>query len=111
MSKISFAKRVWVVKQYQNGISCAKIALAQKIHRSAVYQILDKYKEFGWDGLKDHKTGRPETQLNKNAEVIILDLRRRFGYGDGLETGDVMGHCLELMEQLGQTFDLRHQKK
>lgn len=81
MSKLSFAKRVWVVKQYQKGNSPAKIALAQRIHRSAVYQILEKFKEYGWDGLKDHKTGRPETQLNKNSEVIILDIRKRFGYG------------------------------
>ena len=39
------------------------------------------YTAFGWDGLKDHKTGRPEVVLNQNAEIIIFDLRRRFGYG------------------------------
>jgi putative transposase len=81
MYKLSFKKRVWIVKQYLKGVSPSKLALAQHIHRSAIYQILEKYKEFGWDGLKDHKTGRPETQLNKNAEFIILDLRKRFNYG------------------------------
>jgi len=81
MYKLNFKKRVWVVKQYQKGISPTKLALAQGVHRSAVYQILDKYKEFDWDGLKDHKTGRLETVLNPNAEVLILDLRKRFGYG------------------------------
>ena len=55
--------------------------MAQNIHRSAVNQVIDKYKQGGWDGLKDHKTGRPETRLNQNAEIIILDLRKRFGYG------------------------------
>ena len=45
-------------------------------------QILAKtYKEFGWDGLKDHKTGRPETILNQNSVIIILDLRKRYRYG------------------------------
>jgi putative transposase len=81
MNKLSFKKRVWIVKQYLKGVSASNLALAQKIHRSAVYQLVDSYKQFDFDGLKDHKTGRPETTLNRNAEIIILDLRKRFGYG------------------------------
>lgn len=81
MNKLTFKKRVWLVKQYNKGVSASKLALAQGIHRSAVYQIIEKYKQDGWDALKDHKTGRPETRLNQNAEIIILDLRKRFGYG------------------------------
>ena len=81
MYKLTFKKRAWIVKQYQKGVSATKIALAQKVHRRAVYQILDKYKEFGWDGLKDHKTGRPETVLNPNSVAVILDLRKRHKYG------------------------------
>ena len=81
MYKLNFKKRVWIVKQQLKGTSASKLALAQKIHRSVVYQIIDKYKQYGWDGLKDCKTGRPETILNKNIVIIILDLRRRFGYG------------------------------
>lgn len=81
MYKLNYKKRVWVVKRYLKGDSAKSIALSQKIHRRCVYQILEKHKEFGWDGLKDYKTGRPETVLNRNAEIIILDLRNRFGYG------------------------------
>jgi putative transposase len=81
MYKLTFAKRVWIAKQFLKKIPVDKIALAQKVHISAIYQIIAKFKEFGWDGLKDHKTGRPETTLNRNAEIIILDLRKRFGYG------------------------------
>lgn len=81
MYKLNFKKRVWIVKQYLQGVSYSNLALAQGIHVSAVYQIISKYKQFGFAGLKDHKTGRPETQLNKNAEIIILDLRGRYGYG------------------------------
>lgn len=62
-------------------MSVDKIAKSQQINRRTVYKIIDKIKKYGWDGLKDHKTGRPETQLHKNAEIIILDLRRRYGYG------------------------------
>ena len=81
MYKLNFKKRVWVVKQYQHGISATKIAVSQKINRRAVYQILETHKEYGWDGLKDHKTGRSETILNQNAIAVILDLRKRYKYG------------------------------
>lgn len=81
MYKLTYTKRVWIVKQFNKGISPSKIALAQKVHRRCVYQIIDKFKTEGWDALKDHKTGRPETRLNKNAEVIILDLRKKHRYG------------------------------
>jgi putative transposase len=46
-----------------------------------VSKLVRSCKEYGWDGLKDHKTGRPEMQLSAAAEIIILDLRQRFGYG------------------------------
>jgi len=81
MYKLSFEKRVWIVKQLLRGKSPLRVALAQKVHRSLVYQLKEKYEVYGWDGLKDHKTGRPESGLNRNAEIIILDIRRRFGYG------------------------------
>ena len=80
MYKLTFKKRVWIVKQYLKGISASKLALTQRVNRRCIYHLIDKYKEFGWGGLKDHKTGRPETMLNKNAEILILDLRR-YGYG------------------------------
>lgn len=81
MYKLNFKKRVWIVKRYLNGESATKIAMAQNVHRRCIYQLLERHREFGWDGLKDCKTGRPETILNQNAEIIILDLRQRFGYG------------------------------
>ena len=81
MYKLNFKKRVWIIKQYSKGISVSNLALAQKIDRRTVYKIIDKYKEYGWEVLKDHKTGRPETILNRNTEIIILDIRKRYGYG------------------------------
>jgi len=81
MYKLTFKKRVWIVKQYLNGISASKLAISQNVHRRCVYQLMEKYKQFGWGGLKDSKTGRPEIVLNRNAEVVILDLRNRYKYG------------------------------
>ena len=81
MYKLTFEKRVWIVKQYNKGVSPSKIALVQQINLSCIYQIIAKFKEFGIDGLKDHKTGRSETILHPHAEIIIFDLRKQFGYG------------------------------
>ena len=81
MYRLSFEKRVWIVKQYLKEISTSKIALSQFVTPRTVQKLVKVYEQFGWDGLKDHKTGRPEIVLNANAEVIIFDLRKRFGYG------------------------------
>lgn len=81
MYKLTFEKRAWIVKQYLKGVSTSKIALSQKISRMTVSNIMREYKEYGFDGLADHKTGRPERTLSPNAEIIIFDLRKRFGYG------------------------------
>jgi len=81
MYKLHFEKRVWIVKQVEKGVPRVKVALAQGVSDRTVREIIHVYKEHGWDGLKDCKTGRPELLLNPNAEILILDLRQRFGYG------------------------------
>lgn len=81
MYKLTFKKRVWIVKQYIKGTPTSEIQLAQKVSRMTISNIVRCYKEWGLDALRDHKTGRLETILHPNAEIIILDLRKRFGYG------------------------------
>lgn len=81
MYKLTYKKRAWIVKQYLKGTPTSTITLAQGVSRMTVSGIVKLYKEDSWEGLQDHKSGRPETTLNQNAELIILDLRRRFGYG------------------------------
>ena len=81
MYKLNHKKRVWIVKQKLRGVSTSRICLAQEVSRMTISKLMNTFKEFGWDGLKDHKTGRPETVLNQRAVILILDLRKRFGYG------------------------------
>jgi putative transposase len=81
MYKLTFEKRVWIVKQILAGGSVGQAAMAQKVSRITAFKIVQTYRELGWEGLQDHKTGRPDVSLNPNAEIIILDLRKRFGYG------------------------------
>ena len=80
MYKLNYKKRIWLVKQYLKGVSATKIALAQKINRRCVYQLINKYEEYGWGGLKDHKT-RPERILNTKAQEMILAIRKKHRYG------------------------------
>jgi putative transposase len=81
MYKLNFKKRVWIVRQRLKGVKVSKIALSQGISDRAIREIMQRYRDQGFESLKDHKTGRPESQLHENAEIIILDLRRRYGYG------------------------------
>lgn len=81
MYKLNFKKRVWIVKHRIKGIPPSKLALAQGVSESYVRRLIRIHKQYGWDGLKDHKTGRSETILNQTTAIIILDLRKRFGYG------------------------------
>ena len=81
MYELNFKKRVWIVKQRLSGVSTSKIALSQNTSTRTVQKLVKIYREFSWDGLKDHKTGRSETVLNQTAVIIILDLRKHFGYG------------------------------
>lgn len=81
MYKLTFEKRVWIVKQRLKGVQPFRISLAQGISEGMVRRLVRVYKREGWEGLKDHKTGRSEVHLNPKAEIIILDLRKRFGYG------------------------------
>jgi putative transposase len=81
MYKLTYKKRVWLVKQFLKGVSVAKLALAQGVSRWTVYKLIKQYYEFGFDGLIDHKTGRLELVLNPKAEIVIVDLRTRFKWG------------------------------
>lgn len=80
MYKLNFKKRVWIVKEVLKGVPQVRVALAQQVSDRAVRELVGKFKEFGWDGLKDHKTGRLEMVLNEKVVQLVLDLRK-FGYG------------------------------
>jgi putative transposase len=81
MYKLNFKKRVWIVKQKIKGVSTSKIALSQNVSLRTVQILIKTYNQSGLDGLKDHKTGRPETILNPNAVAVILNLRKQYKYG------------------------------
>lgn len=103
MYELNFKKRVWIVKQRLNGISTSKVALAQNISTRTVQKLVKIYNQYGWDALKDHKTGRSEIVLNQTAVLIILDLRKQFGYG--------ALHIEQILKQKGFTISHRQIEK
>jgi len=50
----------------------SRIALAMKISRMAVWKIEQKYKKWGKEGLKDHKTGRLFEPLNNKFYNLVV---------------------------------------
>ena len=81
MYQLTFEKRVWIVKQYFKKMQTSKIALAQKISVRTVQKLIKIFQEYGWEGLQDHKTGRPETILNVKIADKIIEIRNKYGYG------------------------------
>jgi len=100
MYKLNFKKRVCIVKQRQKGRPVKEVALAQKVSERTVRNIMKCSQEVGWDGLKDHKTGRPEIVLNPKAEHMIVDIRQQYGYG--------ACHIEEILRQQG--FSISHRQ-
>jgi len=81
MYKLSYKKRLWIVKQRLKGVPTNRAALSQSVSTRTVQKLVKAYEEFGWDGLKDHKTGRLEVVLNPKVVDSIINLRRVYGYG------------------------------
>ena len=103
MYKLNYQKRVWIVNQKLRGMSSSKICAAQRISRMALSKLMATYNQYGWEGLKDHKTGRPETILHEKAVDIIVDLRKRFGYG--------ACHIEQILKRRGFTLSHRQIEK
>jgi len=100
MYKLTFEKRNWIVKQILKGVPQSSIAASQKVSDRTIRKIYTKFKLYGIDGLKDHKTGRPETILNEKSADLILKLRKEHKYG--------AGHIEEILKSKG--FSISHRQ-
>lgn len=81
MTRLTYKKRVWIVKEFLKWKDYKRAALAQRISWRTVYKLVNKYKEWGWEGLKDHRPGRPSEPLNHKMVELIIKERKRTGYG------------------------------
>ena len=64
-------KRVWAVKQLNNGVSPSKVAMALKVSRMGLWKIKQRYEKWGSEGLKYHKPGRLFEPLNNKFYDLV----------------------------------------
>jgi transposase InsO family protein len=100
MARLTYKKRVIVVREFLKWRDYKKIALIQNIHWRTVFKLVKKYNDFGWEGLRDHRPGRPIESLNPKAVDMIVNERRKTGYG---------ANKLELLLKK-RGFDISHRK-
>ena len=109
MTKLTFVKRVWIAKQYEKGIPASELAMAQRINRRCVYQILERYKEFGFDGLKDKAmTGAPP-KLNAEQKIKLENVLDNPGeFRAGYNSVEVLSKIKNIF---GTDYTLRHVRR
>ncbi|MFQ5620433.1 MAG: DDE-type integrase/transposase/recombinase [Candidatus Nanoarchaeia archaeon] len=65
--------RKWIIKQWLAGITpVSEIARNRKISRSSIYELIDRYKKFGWEGLEPRRKGRKKEHINLDFEDFVL---------------------------------------
>src|SRR3989338_2000969 len=57
------------------------IASAMKISRMALWKIEQNHKEYGEDGLKDHKPGRLFEPLSRNFYDLVIEYWKKYKCG------------------------------
>jgi putative transposase len=65
--------RVWVIKQWKQGITpIAEIARNRKVPRRSVYMLINRFKRFGFGGLEPRKKGRKKDEISAHFEMYVL---------------------------------------
>ena len=72
MTKLTEKKRKWIIKRLKEGMPKNRIAIAMKISRMALWKNEQRYKKWGKEGLKDHKSGRPFEPLNAKFYDLVI---------------------------------------
>lgn len=73
MAKLNEKKRVWMVKKWKEKRPIVWIARSQQVTRQSVYDVIEKYKQWGVEGLRDMKAGRPFEPLNAKCYDLIVE--------------------------------------
>jgi transposase len=113
-----YNRRRRMVESYLSGSSYDKVAHDYSTNRKTVMKWVERYKKYGWEGLKD-LSRRPLSSPNKTDKAIekeIVDLRRDTGFGAkrlkmefGLSTGHNAIH--RIIKEHGLINKHREKKK
>lgn len=81
--RYSWESRCRLVRRVFAGMSVSEAAASLGVSRSTGYRLLARFREQGWDGLRDRPpiARRHPRRLGPAAELQILELRQRTGWG------------------------------
>jgi len=75
-------KKRYCVHQALLGLtSISEISRNRQVPRRTLYRWIDKYKEYGWNGLENRKIGRKPDKINPKFEIVIYELWHIWKYG------------------------------
>jgi len=67
--------RKWIIKQWKLGITpISEIARNRKVPRRSVYMLIQRFKQYGVNGLEPRKRGRKKDKLNAHFEQYVISL-------------------------------------
>jgi len=77
VAKLNEKKRIWIVRKWKEDRRITWIAQSQQVSRLAVYDVIQRYKQYGMLGLSDRKVGRPFEPLNAKCYDLIEEEWKR----------------------------------
>jgi len=106
-------KRLKTILLYQKGFSPADICEAIDVGRRSIFYWVDRYKNFGIDGLQEREhPGRPkrleEEQLERLAEILDSG-PVAYGFSSGIWTCSRVGHVIQI--EFGVSYHEDHVRK
>ncbi len=78
---LNYQKRLWMIKQYNKGLSVAYICRAQKVTRKVFYTLKEVYDKYGLSALQDKQVGRPKQDIPKDITNLVLKTKKQTGFG------------------------------
>lgn len=73
MVNLTEKKKKWIIKKIEKGMCRNHIAMAMNVSRMTVWNVEQKYKLCGFEGLKNHKSGRPFEPLSSKFYDFVID--------------------------------------
>lgn len=80
-NKLSKTDRFTILQRLNNGWSTAGIAKRFDISRQTVYDIKERFRKDGINGIVDHQPGSLRTPLNPEFYANVVELRKIHGWG------------------------------
>lgn len=74
--------RKWVIRQWDAGITpVSKIAENRGLPRRSVYELIKRFKQYGWEGLEPRRRGKKKEFVHPNFDQYVLQKFAEFPRG------------------------------